>query len=287
MFDFITVALHGDFEFKGPYEFRPTRKRPASSTLPPLPPPSPPAARIGQNSKPAPPTRRRRPDPPAARSPTRPRQLQLRPRDLVSASAHDRAVKPQRQRPGPPAPLASSRCRQQQPNAVLLPPPLHHLLRAQVNSHPRPPRPTPAPTPWLAPSPLSLPSSSWSSRFCSPSPPHRARRGHSPIPPMVSISRSLWCPVFVQPLWEGWQLVTRGSRVSCSGRPARRVPAVAPGGRRCGRGPVREGRLVRVVRGKRVRRLRLLQRRRVPHHAAVRRLRFSSRLLLTLLSACD
>ena len=164
----------------------------------------------------------------------------------------------------------------------------------QSTTPPPPPESTPARgrraprrPPWLAPRPLSSPSSSWSPRSSSPSPPHRARRCHPPIPPTVSISRSLWCPAFVQPLWEGWRLVTLGSRVSCSGRPARRVPAVAPGGRRCGRGPVREGRLVRVVRGEGVRRLRLLQRRRVPHHTAVRRLRFSSRLLLTLLSACD
>jgi hypothetical protein len=98
--------------------------------------------------------RGRRPDPPAARSPTRPRQLHLRPRDLVPASAHDHAVKPQRQRPSPPAPLGNNSCRQQQPNAVLLPPPLYHLLRAQVNSHPRPPRPTPAPMARSAPASL-------------------------------------------------------------------------------------------------------------------------------------
>ena len=54
-----------------------------------------------KTSKPAPPPRRvsrRRPDPPASRSPTRSRQLHLHPHDLVSAGAHDHAVKAERHR---------------------------------------------------------------------------------------------------------------------------------------------------------------------------------------------
>ena len=78
---------------------------------------------------------------------------------------------------------------------------------------------------------------------------------------------------------------------SCSGCPARCVPAVATGGGGGGGGPVHEARLVRVVRNKRVYRLQLprlqLGLQPVPNHGPVRRLHSFSHLMLMPMCTWD
>lgn len=132
--------------------------------------------------------------------------------------------------------------------------------------------------PWLVPLPLSSPSFSSSSR----SSPWTRRRANSPsrppIPPMVSISRSfcgVWsCVMATRKLAASNSWIS----LSCSGGPARCVPAVATGGGGGGGESVHEARLVRILRNKRVYRLQLPQL--VPNHGPVRRLLSFSHLML-------
>ena len=134
--------------------------------------------------------------------------------------------------------------------------------------------------PWLVPPLLSSPAFSSSSR----SSPWTWRRANSPsrppIPPTVSISRSfcgVWgCVMATRKLAASNSWISR----SCSGCPARCVPAVATGGGGGGGGPVHEARLVRVVRNKRVYRLQLPRHQPVPNHGPVRRLHSFSHLML-------